>query len=901
LVIYGHGDNTILQAADGIIIFNITCTASCLIKTLRLDISNYTTDTQAVLINETNNNIVGFEDVSIIGGAANGIGIEVQSDNCYIEQCNILQMKTGIYLNGAEKTRVSGTLSRLHVNYGLHLNLADYSIITGNSFTANTIHGIYIFDSDYCIISNTGCTSNLNTGIYSENSSYNTISSNLSNSNSLNGLYITQGNYNTISSNTFSNNDSNVAGDTAGLFMGANCDYNTITGNSCNNNNNIGTGDGYGIIISAATSNENVVVANNFNGNDIDVKDAGTQTIIIYYVQSRDEFQDAIDSIGTRSGTIVIPTGEITLDAELNINGGGDYTIQGEGVGTVLTTVGEINLFNITNVKSCTFKNFKVDVSSLGVDTTPVFNIVEGSDIGIVFSFITIVGDGSNGIGFELTTNNNIVNNCNMSSLGRGIRLVTSNNNIITNNVISTNQFDGITFGGSSFNLLANNIINDNGAAGISVNGSDNNINGNTCNDNDDYGIYLLGSDNNILSNNICYGNNSNSGGSGGGIWLHGTSDDNIIIGNTLYDNNNAGGGTGYGLRINAGTNDNNIVGVNMITGNDTNYSDIGTGTILLGDNTAYGAGWNGDLGTATKNAIYDKIQSLALAAHLHDGDVLQLDGIDSNGGVFAFATTNSIGIDMVNAGATVFSITNSGAGVASLDITGNITVSGTVDGVDIADRDHAPTVGGDLTHDSITFPNGNANEQHLTAAQVATLHTILDGYTKAELNGGQLDDRYYTETELDAINAIGIANKRWKLTAYKGAFAYASSHNYINVQNVGGTDMILTYEVLLPPTIGTKNLIITDTRISIPDSENSDYVNAVAMYGRLASGGWDAANWTVDHDVVYGKGIGIFTYGHADITIGGVYKGVSLLLTCFNTNARRLDIGNLEVEYYYG
>ncbi|KKK95146.1 hypothetical protein LCGC14_2675740, partial [marine sediment metagenome] len=38
----------------------------------------------------------------------------------------------------------------------------------------------------------------------------------------------------------------------------------------------------------------------------------------------------------------------------------------------------------------------------------------------------------------------------------------------------------------------------------------------------------------------------------------------------------------------------------------------------------------------------------------------------------------------------------------------------------------HTPTVGGDLTHDSITFPNGNANEQHLTAAQVAALHTII-------------------------------------------------------------------------------------------------------------------------------------------------------------------------------
>ncbi|KKN90800.1 hypothetical protein LCGC14_0223830 [marine sediment metagenome] len=113
-----------------------------------------------------------------------------------------------------------------------------------------------------------------------------------------------------------------------------------------------------------------------------------------------------------------------------------------------------------------------------------------------------------------------------------------------------------------------------------------------------------------------------------------------------------------------------------------------------------------------------------APVAHVHDGDTLQFDGINSNGGAFAFATTGSISIDMVNAGATVFSINNSGAGVASLDITGNITVSGTVDGVDIAARDHAATVGGDLTHDSITLPNGNVNEQHLTAAQVTALHT---------------------------------------------------------------------------------------------------------------------------------------------------------------------------------
>ncbi|KKL63869.1 hypothetical protein LCGC14_2170760, partial [marine sediment metagenome] len=39
---------------------------------------------------------------------------------------------------------------------------------------------------------------------------------------------------------------------------------------------------------------------------------------------------------------------------------------------------------------------------------------------------------------------------------------------------------------------------------------------------------------------------------------------------------------------------------------------------ILFGDDTAYGAGWNGDLGTATKNVIYDIIKSITdrLDAH---------------------------------------------------------------------------------------------------------------------------------------------------------------------------------------------------------------------------------------------------------------------------------------------
>ena len=112
---------------------------------------------------------------------------------------------------------------------------------------------------------------------------------------------------------------------------------------------------------------------------------------------------------------------------------------------------------------------------------------------------------------------------------------------------------------------------------------------------------------------------------------------------------------------------------------------------------------------------------------------------------------------------------------------------------------------------------------------------------------------------------------------------------------------MILTYEVLLTPTIGTKNLIITDVRVSVVDSDANDYINTTSFYGRLAGGSWDAAQWTVDHDGVHGTGAGTFTYGVADVTIGGTFKGAFMIISCSNANARVLKIGNLEVEYYYG
>ncbi|KKN90787.1 hypothetical protein LCGC14_0223700 [marine sediment metagenome] len=578
LVIYGHGDNTILKAADGITIFNITCVASCLIKTLKLDITNYTGDTQAVLINETNNNIVGFEDVSILGAAANGIGIEVQSDNCYIDQCNILQMKTGIYLNGAEKTKITGTLSGLHVNYGLHLNQADFSIITGNSFTANTSYGIYIYNSDYCIISNTGCTSNL-TGMYSDISNYNTISSCLSNSNSENGIFITQGNYNTISSNTLNNNDSNIAGNTAGLYITNNSDFNTITANSINNNNNSGAGTAYGIYIATADCDENVVASNNANGNDVDYQDSGTSTTVIYYVQNSDELQDAIDSIGSSAGTIYINS-SFTVSTTIDIDGGGSYLIEGEGSNTVLTTGIDIKCLNVDLARQCILRNFRIDASAYtaaGV-ALEIIDVNENNNDLVILDNVSITGDGTNGYGIELNSNNCRIENCEIDNISIGINILSTNNIISGNNVNNCNTY-GIQISSANTNNVTTNIVDSN-TTGIYLSSSDYVlVSGNSVNTNTENGIELTGSDYTNISGNSCIGNDSSTANPQAGMYISTDSNNNSIIGNTIINNNNAGAGIGYGVYIGTATCDENIVRSNNISGNDTQWGDTGTNT----------------------------------------------------------------------------------------------------------------------------------------------------------------------------------------------------------------------------------------------------------------------------------------------------------------------------------
>jgi len=603
-VIYGHGDNTILEPADGVNVFNVTDADSLVVRTLKIDVSNYTllhSDTQVIVVNEADNNVIGFYDVTIIGDGSNGIGIELQSDNSIIDHCNITQLKTGVYINNSENHLITGSFIGLNANYGIRLNLADSNTITGNSCISNTLTGLYIYDSDYCIISHNAFNSNINNGIYLEDSNYNTISSNACIANTQNGIYITQGSYNTLSSNTISNNDSITVNAQAGLYLTNNSDYNTITANSVNNNNNTGIGTGYGIYIAAATCNNNVVASNNANGNDIDFMDAGTATTKEYYVQNSIDLQDAIDSIGSKAGVINIDA-SFTVATTIDIDGGGSYIIQGEGSNSTLTLDVNITCFNITDARQVILQNFKIDATAYtGAGMTQeIIDVSEAADNLVIIDNVTITGDGTNGYGIEANSNNVQIKNCNIDLIDIGISL-NGDNCLSTENIIGNCDEYGMDITGD-YCLVSHNTINAcrqgmqlNAAnycnvdsnvitASISIAGmyvfnlTGSNISNNTITTTvDGSGIVLDDVTYSTAIGNICDNNNDSIGLANAGIMIVSESDNNHITGNTCINNNNTAGGVGYGIYIEAATCNNNIIRGNSFSGNDVQWKDNGT------------------------------------------------------------------------------------------------------------------------------------------------------------------------------------------------------------------------------------------------------------------------------------------------------------------------------------
>ena len=224
------GGNYIIRGASPVTIdrnandetFNITNVQSLTLKDLIIDTNGITSISHSgIHVSEGNNNPVYIQNVQI-GGGDSGVGIYVNSENVWIENCIIETLRYGIFLDSSSA----------------YCHILDNSLRKMNPSSGN-VYGIFAYHSKFNTISgnivNTIKGSASAVGIRTEYSDFNTISGNIIDNiygNSPRGFYIYRSDNNTISGNVvynISSSDGNSIGITIGLSEG-----NIVTDNKVN-------------------------------------------------------------------------------------------------------------------------------------------------------------------------------------------------------------------------------------------------------------------------------------------------------------------------------------------------------------------------------------------------------------------------------------------------------------------------------------------------------------------------------------------------------------------------------------------------------------------------------------------------------------------------------------------
>jgi hypothetical protein len=271
---------------------------------------------------------------------------------------------------------------------------------------------------------------------------------------------------------------------------------------------------------------------------------------IEYPVKSEAEINSALNAIGTGYGIITI-TNNITLSGTIEIKGGGNYIIQ--GAGAFIKCAFNQEAFDITNARSLTIQNIKIDTTEVTLLSLNIIRINETNDNPIYIRNMHIIGDSNTtGRGLYILSDNVWVSECYFYLVDSGIWQASGNNAHICDNVIDDFSSRGIYLTGSN-NFVDGNLINNTGDYGIftEYNSHYNSISNNHIYDFDQCGIFVKTDYNTILGNYIRYGVY-------GGIYIDG--DYNTIEANGCYNVVVPTIIIGYGILLGGGTN-NTVVG----------------------------------------------------------------------------------------------------------------------------------------------------------------------------------------------------------------------------------------------------------------------------------------------------------------------------------------------------
>ncbi len=304
-----------------------------------------------------------------------------------------------------------------------------------------------------------------------------------------------------------------------------------------------------------------------------------------YYCASGAEIQSAIDAIGSGSGNIVI-TNNISLSAQIDIDGGGTYNIQGLGIYTITPDAG-IRVFFISNVGSCIIKDLIIDTSNYNAQLTTAIYITTNP---VKINDVQFYGNGIYGVCLDIRSSYASVDNCYFQNVFRGINIGAGGYYC----QISNNQFLNIAGIGVWLFSGGNDIVEGNTfqhiGYGIYVYTSQNTISSNSVNYFSYYGIHINGgSYNTITGNVISTDDNVNADRNVYGIFIESLSHYNIVTGNLIhYIINDYTGTNGIGMTIDSGCTYNNVIGNTLQQNEDNTINYIGADNNIIANNIEF-------------------------------------------------------------------------------------------------------------------------------------------------------------------------------------------------------------------------------------------------------------------------------------------------------------------------
>ena len=325
--------------------------------------------------------------------------------------------------------------------------------------------------------------------------------------------------------------------------------------------------------------------------------------VIEYPCSSEAAINNALTAIGTGYGIITI-TANITLSGTIEIDGGGNYIIQ--SAGAIIKCASTKRAFYITNARSLTIQNIKIDTSDVTDQALSIIRIYEASDNPIYIRNVHIIGD-SNLYGnciyiisdnvwisecyfYKVRTpiyqmggnsahiHDNVIDNFYMVGM-----YVPGSNNIIDGNFINSTGTvgnSGIDIGGyQEYNKISNNVIKNIYGIGIELYGKYHTVQNNVIVSTGESGIFINDNYSIIVGNYI---SNITYNADFGGIQVDSGSY-NVIDANGVYYCDAPGGSVGNGILIGTDSYNNTVVGNNCLF-NESPFDNLGDNTYLSGN-----------------------------------------------------------------------------------------------------------------------------------------------------------------------------------------------------------------------------------------------------------------------------------------------------------------------------